>query len=157
MTGEIVIRDPAVFSGYENAPEETRAAFVNGWFRTGDMGYLDNDGYLFLTGRKKELINKGGEKIAPAEIDTVLMSHPLVIEAMAFPVSDPVFGEDIGALVIREHESLSEDTLRRYLLDHLTLSKLPRRIYFVDRIPKTPSGKPIRGEATRRYPTDTKQ
>ena len=157
MTGEIVIRDPAVFSGYENAPEETRAAFVNGWFRTGDMGYLDSDGYLFLTGVGKEMINKGGEKISPAEIDTVLMSHPLVIEAMAFPVSDPVFGEDIGALVIREHESLSEDTLRRYLLDHLTLSKLPRRIYFVDRIPKTPSGKPIRGEATRRYPTDTKQ
>jgi acyl-CoA synthetase (AMP-forming)/AMP-acid ligase II len=157
MTGEIVIRDPAVFSGYENAPEETRAAFVNGWFRTGDMGYLDSDGYLFLNGRKKELINKGGEKISPAEIDTVLMSHPMVIEAMAFPVSDPVFGEDIGALVIRKHESLSEETLRRYLLDHLTLSKLPWRIYFVDQIPKTPSGKPIRYEATRRYPKDTKQ
>jgi acyl-CoA synthetase (AMP-forming)/AMP-acid ligase II len=154
ITGEIIIRDPAVFGGYENAPEENQAAFINGWFRTGDIGYLDNEGYLFLTGRKKELINKGGEKIAPAEIDAVLMSHPGVFEAMAFPVSDPVLGEDIGALVIRKQESLSEDTLRMYLLDHLNPSKLPRRIYFVDKIPKTPSGKPMRHEGTRCYSPD---
>jgi acyl-CoA synthetase (AMP-forming)/AMP-acid ligase II len=154
MTGEIILRDPAVFRGYENAPDENQAAFINGWFMTGDVGYLDSEGYLFLTGRKKELVNKGGEKIAPAEIDTVLMSHPGVIEAMAFPISDPVLGEDVGALVIRKQESLSEDTLRRYLLDYLTPSKIPRRIYFVDTIPKTPSGKPMRHEGTRRYSPD---
>ncbi len=74
--GEIVVKGETVFNGYEDAPDENKAAFIDGWFRTGDLGYLDEEGYLFLTGRKKELINKGGEKISPSEIDAVLMTHP---------------------------------------------------------------------------------
>jgi acyl-CoA synthetase (AMP-forming)/AMP-acid ligase II len=143
-TGEIVVKGGTVFGGYENAPEENDAAFTGGWFRTGDMGYLDNDGYLFLTGRKKELINKGGEKISPVEIDNALMTHPLVREAMVFAVQDPVLGEDIAAMIVREGDDLTENSLRTYLLDRLTPSKIPRRIYFVDTIPKNATGKPLR-------------
>lgn len=150
-TGEIVVRGGTVFDGYEDAPEETGAAFIDGWFRTGDMGYLDDDGYLFLTGRKKEIINKGGRKIAPAEIDAALMSHSGVLEAMTFAVRDPVLGEDIAAMVVREHKTLSEDDLRRYLLDRLLPAKVPKRIFFVDSIPKNPAGKPLRQEGTKRY------
>ena len=150
-TGEIVIKGETVFNGYEDAPDENNTAFIDGWFRTGDMGFLDDDGYLFLTGRKKELINKGGEKISPEEIDTVLQSHPGVREAMVFPVQDPVLGEDIAAMIVRERENLTENDLRIYLLDRLTPSKLPRRIYFVDAIPKNATGKPLRYIGTERY------
>lgn len=149
--GEIVVKGETVFSGYEDAPDENKAAFINGWFRTGDLGYLDDDGYLFLTGRKKEMINKGGEKISPEEIDTVLRSHHGVTDAMAFPIPDPVLGEDIVVMIVRKQENLSESDLRRYLLDHLTPSKLPRRIYFVDAIPKNPAGKPLRYMGTQQY------
>jgi oxalate---CoA ligase len=151
MTGEIIIRDAAVFSGYENAPDENTVAFINGWFRTGDLGYFDNEGYLFLTGRKKELINKGGEKISPSEIDAALISCPGVSEAMAFPIRDPVLGEDIAALVVRKQKDLTEAYLRRFLLDSLAPSKLPRAIFFVGSIPKTPSGKPMRYGAMQWY------
>ena len=95
--GEILLQDEVVFDGYENAPEETATVFAGGWLKTGDLGYLDDDGYLFLTGRIKDVINKGGEKIAPAEIDSVLLSHPDVKDAMTFPIDDPVLGEDIAA------------------------------------------------------------
>jgi acyl-CoA synthetase (AMP-forming)/AMP-acid ligase II len=149
--GEIVIRGESVFSGYEHAPEENRAAFTDGWFRTGDMGYLDSEGFLFLTGRKKELINKGGEKISPTEIDTVLQSHPGVREAMTFPVKDPVLGEDIAAMVVLDDARITEKELRGYLLDRMVQFKVPVRIYSVDSIPKTPAGKPIRHAGTQRY------
>jgi acyl-CoA synthetase (AMP-forming)/AMP-acid ligase II len=142
--GEIVVMGETVFNGYEGDPDENKTAFIDGGFRTGDMGYLDDDGYLFITGRKKEMINKGGEKISPLEIDTVLMSHPLVNEAMVFAIEDPVLGEDIGAMVVREQENLTENDLRTYLLDRLAPSKIPRRISFVDRIPKNAAGKPVR-------------
>jgi acyl-CoA synthetase (AMP-forming)/AMP-acid ligase II len=150
-TGEIIIKGETIFSGYEDAPDENEAAFVNGWFRTGDMGYLDDEGYLFLTGRKKELINKGGEKVSPVEIDTALKSHPFVREAMTFPVHDPVLGEDIAAMVVVADEKLTEADLRMYLLDRLVQFKLPRRIYFVDEIPRNPAGKPLRHAGTARY------
>jgi acyl-CoA synthetase (AMP-forming)/AMP-acid ligase II len=92
-----------------------------------------------------------GEKISPAEIDAVLAEHPGVSEAMAFPIQDPVLGEDIAVMIVRKLDNLSENDLRKYLLDHLTPSKLPRRIYFVDAIPKSPAGKPMRYMGTQRY------
>jgi oxalate---CoA ligase len=151
IPGEIVIRGETVFSGYENAPEESKAAFIDGWFRTGDLGYLDDDGYLFLTGRKTELINKGGEKISPEEVDTVLRSHPGVKEAMSFRIEDPVLGEDIAAMVVPADALVSEAELRRYLLDRLIPFKVPRRIYVVQEIPKTAIGKPMRHAGTEQY------
>jgi acyl-CoA synthetase (AMP-forming)/AMP-acid ligase II len=150
-TGEIVIRGQVVISGYLDAPEENKTAFRNGWFYTGDMGYIDEKGYLFITGRKKELINKGGEKISPAEIDAVLRSHPGVKDAMSFQVADPLLGEDIEAMVVPADLRVSEEELRRFLLDRLVQSKVPRRIWFVDEIPKNSTGKPLRSVGTKRY------
>jgi len=97
------------------------------------------------------MINKGGEKISPAEIDRVLMAHPGISEAMAFPVKDLVLGEDIAVMVVRKQDDLSEDDLRMYLLAHINIIKLPRKIYFVDQIPKNPAGKPLRYVGTQRY------
>ena len=142
--GEIVIQGESVFSGYENDPDENRKAFIDGWFKTGDIGYLDNEGYLYLTGRKTELINKGGEKISPAEIDNALMTYPSVKSAMAFRVQDPVLGEDIAAMVVTDDPNISEEELRRYLLERLISFKVPKRIYFVDEIPKGSTGKLLR-------------
>ncbi len=149
--GEIVIKGTIVFSGYDNSPEENAQAFHDGWFRTGDLGHIDTEGYLFITGRKKELINKGGEKISPEEIDAVLRSHPCVKEAMSFQIHDPTLGEDIAAMVILADSAVSEEELRRYLLNRLIQFKVPKRIWFVDAIPKNPAGKPLRYVGTKRY------
>jgi acyl-CoA synthetase (AMP-forming)/AMP-acid ligase II len=148
-TGEIVVR--TLFRGYESGTETGEPAFINGWFRTGDLGYLDDDGYLFITGRKKELINKGGEKISPEEIDTVLKSYPGTMDAMTFGITDPVLGEDVAAMVVPASDRVTETELRRFLLDRLAPFKVPRKIWFVDEVPKTPSGKPMRHEGTLRY------
>jgi acyl-CoA synthetase (AMP-forming)/AMP-acid ligase II/thioesterase domain-containing protein/acyl carrier protein len=149
--GEIVVRGELVFGGYENAPFENAESFNDGWFRTGDMGHLDENGYLFITGRKKEMINKGGRKIAPAEIDNVLMSHPFVREAMAFRIPDPVLGEDIAAMVVKADDQVTEEDLRYHCLNHLIQFKVPQRIYFVEDIPKNPLGKPLREDGTKKF------
>ena len=154
--GEVAIRGDTVFSGYEDADENV-SAFTNGYFRTGDIGYLDDEGYLFLTGRKKELINKGGEKFSPQEIDAVMASYPGVREVMAFRIDDPVLGEDVAAMVVRSDETVSEHDLRRYLLDRLVQFKIPRRIYVVDEIPKGPTGKLLRYVGTERYNKGTSE
>ena len=99
-TGEIVVRGTSVMQGYDNDPRANRSAFTHGWFRTGDQGYLDADGYLFITGRLKEIINRGGEKIAPQEVDDVLMDHPAVAQAVTFAVPHARLGEDIAAAVV---------------------------------------------------------
>ena len=151
IQGEILIRGETVFSGYEDAPEVNRAVFLDGWFRTGDIGYLDNEGFLYLTGRKTEIINKGGQKISPAEVEAVLSTHPQISDVMVFAVRDPVLGEDIAAMVVRTDDRLSEMAIRAYLLDLIARFKIPGRIYFVDRIPKTATGKCLRHLGTERY------
>ncbi|MFO1283754.1 MAG: AMP-binding protein [Burkholderiales bacterium] len=140
--GEVVLRSARLTSGYEAPPEANASAFVDGWFRTGDLGRIDADGYLWLTGRIKEIINRGGEKISPREIDDVLCAHPAVLQAVTFAVPDPVWGEDIAAaIVIRPGRDASEADLRRHASRTLAPFKLPRRFVFVDEIPKGPSGK----------------
>jgi acyl-CoA synthetase (AMP-forming)/AMP-acid ligase II/surfactin synthase thioesterase subunit/acyl carrier protein len=149
--GEIVVRGELVFGGYENAPVENAESFKDEWFRTGDMGYLDKNGYLFIAGRKKEMINKGGRKITPAEIDTVLMSHPCVRDAMTFRIPEPVLGEDIAAMVVKTDAQVSEEDLRQYCLNRLIQFKVPRRIFFIEEIPKNALGKPLREEGTKKF------
>ncbi len=139
-TGEVVIRGENVTAGYASNPEANANAFTNGWFRTGDQGYLDADGYLFLTGRLKELINRGGEKIAPLEIDAVLMKHAAVQQAVAFAIPDPQLGEEIGAAVVR-CTHVSDRELLEHAATLLADFKLPRKIIFVPEIPKGPTGK----------------
>jgi acyl-CoA synthetase (AMP-forming)/AMP-acid ligase II/acyl carrier protein len=142
QTGEIVIRGPNVTLGYENNPQANSTAFTNGWFRTGDQGYLDAEGYLFITGRIKELINRGGEKIAPREIDEVLMNHPGVRQAVAFAVPHPTLGEDVAvAVVAMDGHAPGETELREFAAQHLANFKVPTRIVLVFEIPKGPTGK----------------
>ena len=149
--GEILVRGANVMAGYEDDPEATRAVFVDGWLRTGDLGRLDADGYLHLTGRIKDVINRGGEKIAPAEIDEALLAHPDVHAALACAVPHPTLGEDVAAVVVaRPGARPSAAGLRAWLAERLAEAKIPRRFAFVDDIPRGATGKPDREAAARR-------
>ncbi|WPD23245.1 MAG: amino acid adenylation domain-containing protein [Candidatus Electrothrix scaldis] len=140
--GEIVIRGANITHGYENNPEANRTAFTYGWFRTGDQGYLDSEGYLFITGRLKEIINRGGEKISPREVDEILMDHPAVAQVVTFAMPHPQLGEEIAAaVVLREHASVAEKDLRTFAATRLVYFKVPRKIIILDKIPKGPTGK----------------
>jgi acyl-CoA synthetase (AMP-forming)/AMP-acid ligase II/aryl carrier-like protein len=140
--GEVVIRGPSVTAGYENNPAANAAAFTNGWFRTGDQGYQDADGYLFLTGRLKEIINRGGEKISPREVDEVLLAHPAVAQALAFAVPDAKLGEEVAAAVVLRPGARATDVeLREFAAGHLADFKVPRLVLILDEIPKGPTGK----------------
>jgi acyl-CoA synthetase (AMP-forming)/AMP-acid ligase II len=151
--GEIVIRGPTLFPGYLDDPGANAAAFLpEGWFRTGDLGYVDDDAFLYLAGRVKEQINRGGDKIAPAEVDGVLSSHPAVAEAAAFGVTDRRLGEDVvAAVVLKPSATATARALRRWMLDRLTPYKVPRRIWFVSQLPRTPTGKVQRGVLARAW------
>jgi acyl-CoA synthetase (AMP-forming)/AMP-acid ligase II len=138
--GEVVIRGPSVIDAYENNPEANAKSFVNGWFRTGDEGLLDADGYLRLTGRIKELINRGGEKIAPLEIDEVLLAHPSISEAVAFGVPHTTWGEEVAAAVVLR-EPATEAELLAHCRDRLADFKCPRKLFIVESIPRTATGK----------------
>jgi acyl-CoA synthetase (AMP-forming)/AMP-acid ligase II len=140
--GEVAIRGATVVDGYENNPAANEAAFTAGWFRTGDEGMLDDDGYLFLTGRLKEQINRGGEKISPLEIDEVLLRHPAIAEAVTFAIPHDKLGEEVGAAVVLvDGEQATEQELRTYLRDQLAPFKVPKQIVFVTEIPKGATGK----------------
>ncbi|HUE81519.1 MAG TPA: acyl--CoA ligase [Pyrinomonadaceae bacterium] len=138
--GEVAIKGPNVFAGYESNPEANAAAFTNGWFRTGDEGYLDSDGYLVLAGRIKELINRGGEKISPHEIDEVLLSHPSVTQAVSFGVADKYYGEEVEAAVVID-KPVDEASLVAHCQSLLADFKVPKTIHFVQEIPRTATGK----------------
>lgn len=138
--GEVVIKGPNVTRGYHNNPEANAAAFTNGWFRTGDQGILDKAGYLTLVGRLKELINRGGEKISPREIDEVLLTHPAVAEAVCFGVADAKYGEEVAAAVVLRTDA-TEETLLAHCRERLASFKAPKKIYLVTQIPRTATGK----------------
>lgn len=142
QTGEVVIRGPGVTAGYRTNPDANARAFSGGWLRTGDEGALDAEGYLTLTGRLKEQINRAGEKISPLEVDRVLSEHPAVAQALCFGVAHPVLGEDIAAaVVLRPDARVAERELRDYVAGRLAYFKTPRRVVFVDAIPTGPTGK----------------
>jgi acyl-coenzyme A synthetase/AMP-(fatty) acid ligase len=151
--GEIVVRGPQVFAGYLDDPTANAAAFFpGGWLRTGDLGYLDAEGFLFVRGRVNELINRGGEKIAPLEVDRVLLAHPAVRAAATFAIPDELLGEDIAAAVVLvEGGEVSRRELRRWMVHQLAPCKVPRRIWFVDDLPQTASGKVQRAVLTERF------
>ncbi len=141
-TGEVVIRGPNVTPGYRNNPAANAAAFTSGWFRTGDQGVLDEAGYLRLTGRLKEIINRGGEKISPREVDEVMLDHPAVDQVVTFAVPHPKLGEDVAAaVVLKAGASVTERDLQKFVGGRLADMKVPRRIVFLDEIPKGATGK----------------
>jgi len=137
---EVVIRGANVTHGYHNNPDANAEAFTNGWFRTGDQGLLDADGTLTLTGRIKELINRGGEKISPLEVDAALLGHPAVAEAVCFGVPHTMYGEAVQAAVVVSADT-DEDAIRAYCGEHLAGFKVPDRVYIIDTMPRTATGK----------------
>jgi acyl-CoA synthetase (AMP-forming)/AMP-acid ligase II len=138
--GEVCVRGPGVVDSYRANPEATAASFRDGWFRTGDSGVLSADGYLSLAGRIKELINRGGEKISPHEVEDALLAHPDVVEAVAFAVADDKYGETVGAAVVTR-SATGEHALREHCSERLAAFKVPVRVHVVDAIPKGPTGK----------------
>jgi acyl-CoA synthetase (AMP-forming)/AMP-acid ligase II len=141
-TGEIVIRGDNVTSGYDSNPKANAEAFVNGWFKTGDQGVLDADGYVSITGRLKEIINRGGEKISPREIDEVLMDHPAVLQVVTFAIPHAKLGEEVGAVVVlREGMQATEQQLREFVAERVADYKVPRKLLFREEIPKGATGK----------------
>jgi acyl-CoA synthetase (AMP-forming)/AMP-acid ligase II len=145
LEGEVIIRGPSVTSGYLDDPEANEAAFRNGWFHTGDIGRLDSEGFLFLTGRLKEMINRGGEKIVPQEVDEALAGHPAVADAAVFAIAHETLGEDVAAaVVLRNGATTSELELRKFAATRLAAFKVPRRIMFLDALPRNVTGKPQR-------------
>ena len=140
--GEVVIRGPNVTKGYEANPEANAKAFTNGWFRTGDQGMFDADGYLMLTGRLKELIKRGGEQVSPLEVDGILSEHPAVAQALTFAIPHSMLGEEVGAaVVLRDGMECTERELREFAGKHLADFKVPRKIIFLPEIPKGATGK----------------
>jgi len=142
-TGEIVIKGDNVLKAYEKNPEANKTSFIKGWFKTGDLGFLDKDGFLFINGRVKEMINKGGEKISPREIDEALLSHPKIESAVAFAIPHQSLSEDIGAAIILKKgiKDINRVELRRFLSKKITNFKIPNKIFTVEEIPKGPTGK----------------
>ena len=140
--GEVVIRGVNVTAGYQSNPDANAQAFTDGWFRTGDQGVIDDEGYLRLTGRLKEIINRGGEKISPREVDEVLMDHPAVVQAVTFAMPHDKLGEDVAvALVLGEGQTVEEREVRDFAGSRLAKFKVPRRVIILDEIPKGPTGK----------------
>ena len=140
--GEICIKGDNVTNGYENNPEANKQSFINDWFRTGDEGFFDEDGYLKISGRLKEIINKGGEKISPLEVDNILMDFPPIDQALCFGYKDKMLGEDIAvAIKLKENKSCTEDDIKSYANEKLAKFKIPKKIFIVEDIPKGATGK----------------
>lgn len=142
QVGEIVIKGPNVTLGYENNPKANAEAYVNGWFRTGDQGTKDADGYLSITGRLKEIINRGGEKVSPREIDEILMDHPAVNQVVCFGMPHAKLGEEVAAVVVlKEGQTATERELQAFVGQRAAEFKVPKKILFMDEIPKGATGK----------------
>jgi acyl-CoA synthetase (AMP-forming)/AMP-acid ligase II len=141
-TGEIVIRGRNVTAGYENNPKANGEAFTLGWFRTGDQGVMSAEGYVSITGRLKEIINRGGEKISPREVDEILMDHPAVQQVVTFGIPHDKLGEEVGAaVVLREGVAATEKELREFVATRAADFKVPRKILLMEEIPKGATGK----------------
>jgi acyl-CoA synthetase (AMP-forming)/AMP-acid ligase II len=142
QTGQVVVRGASLMSGYDADSIATKAAFAGDWFKTGDLGFFDDDGYLFLAGRIKEIINRGGQKIAPSQVDEVLLEHPAVAEAVTFAVPHPTLGEDVvAAVVLRPRVKVTPKDIRQFAMGRLAAFKVPRQVQIVAEIPKGPTGK----------------
>ena len=147
MAGEIVTRGRATMKGYFKQPEATAEALRNGWLHTGDIGYLDEEGWLYVVDRKKDMIIRGGENIYPAEIEQVIYQHEAVAEAAVVGIPDPVFGEGVVAFVVKKAGAeLNEEGLLIFLQQQITSFKCPQNIYFVEALPKSGVGKILRRE-----------
>lgn len=137
-----MIRGPNVTAGYENNPKANAEGWRAGWFRTGDQGVMDADGYVSITGRLKEIINRGGEKVSPREVDEILMDHPAVAQVVCFGMPHPKLGEEVAAaVVLREGQTATERDLQAFVSSRAAEYKVPKKILILDEIPKGATGK----------------
>ncbi|GAB4272234.1 MAG: hypothetical protein Kow00111_25920 [Thermincola ferriacetica] len=142
MPGELILRGPNVMQGYFNLPEATAEALKNGWLHTGDIAYMDEEGYLFIVDRKKDLIIVGGLNVYPREIEEVIYTHPKVAEAAVVGVADALRGETVKAFIaLKEGETATEREIIKYCQEKLANYKLPKEVQFMDALPKTSTGK----------------
>lgn len=154
--GELVIRGPLVMKGYYKRPEETEAALRGGWLHTGDMGYYDDEGYFFMVDRKKELVNVGGEKVFPREVEEVMYTHPAIAEAALIPQPDARLGEiPVAVVALKPGAALSEGELVEFLADKLARFKVPRRVVVLDSLPRNPIGKIVKKDLVRMLSEET--
>ena len=145
-----MIRGHNIFKGYLNKPEATAAAIVDGWFRTGDLGTKDAEGYVTIVDRKKDMVIRGGYNVYPRDVEEVLVRHPAVGQVAVIGLPDPQYGEEVCAVVVKEGE-LSEEELIAYAKEHLAAYKYPRRVFFTDAFPLGPSGKVLKRELVAHY------
>jgi long-chain acyl-CoA synthetase len=148
--GEIVIRGHNIFKGYLNNPEATAAAIVDGWFRSGDLGTKDEDGYIRLVDRKKDMVLRGGYNVYPRDVEEVLLRHPGVGQVAVIGLPDPQYGEEVCAVVIPEGD-LDPDALIAFSKEHLAAYKYPRKVFLADALPLGPSGKVLKRELVQIY------
>jgi acyl-CoA synthetase (AMP-forming)/AMP-acid ligase II len=142
IEGEIVIKGPSITAGYDNNPQANMESFIHGWFKTGDLGSLDSDGYLTITGRSKEIINRGGEKISPREVDEILLNHPAIQQALTFAMPHEKLGEEVAALVVLHDGYIADEkSIREFSSNYLADFKIPKNIIFMTEIPKGATGK----------------
>jgi long-chain acyl-CoA synthetase len=145
--GEIVLKSPHLMKGYWNRPDATAEVMRGGWFHTGDMARVDEEGYFFIVDRKKDLIIRGGYNVYPREIEEVLYEHPAVQEAAVVGVPDESLGEEVGAAVaLKADQQVSEDELRSFVKERVAAYKYPRKVWFLDDLPKGPTGKILKRE-----------
>jgi long-chain acyl-CoA synthetase len=147
QTGEICVKGPSIMKGYWNMPEETASTLKSGWLHTGDVGHIDQDGFVYITDRKKDLIIRGGENVSPSEVEEVICKHLKVLEAACVGVPDKVYGEEIKAFVVlRKGENCTEAEIIEHCRPHLPKFKMPKQVQFIDAIPRNTMGKPLRRE-----------
>jgi acyl-CoA synthetase (AMP-forming)/AMP-acid ligase II len=147
QVGELVINGPLVMKGYYKKPQETAEVLRDGWLHTGDMGYYDSDGYFFMVDRKKELINVGGEKVFPREVEEVMYKHPAVADAVLIPLADAKLGEiPVAVVVPRPGATVSEKDIKDYLGERLARFKVPRKVFILNQVPRNPMGKILKKE-----------
>ena len=151
--GEIVVRGHNVFKGYLNKPEATAAAIVDGWFRTGDLGTKDEDGYISIVDRKKDMVIRGGYNVYPREVEEALLRHPAVGQVAVIGLPDPQYGEEVCAVVIIDPAGgeVTAEELSAWSKTKLAAYKYPRRVFFADTFPLGPSGKVLKREMVQQY------
>lgn len=151
-SGELWIKGPTVIPEYWNNPEASRTEFVDGYWKTGDVGYVDDDDYFYLKDRKKNMINRGGENIYPSEVENVIYEHPAILEAAVIGVPDDIFGEEVLAVIVtKEGSHVTEEELKTFLSDKLADYKVPKFIRFTEELPRNPSGKILKYQIQEQY------
>jgi acyl-CoA synthetase (AMP-forming)/AMP-acid ligase II len=152
QVGEIIVRSKHIMVGYWHKPEETKEALADGWVRTGDMGYYDDEGYIYIADRKKDMIISGGENVYPREVEEVLYQHPAILEAAVIGVPDPYWVERVHAVVVtRKGISTTAEELITFCKKHIAGYKTPKTIELVDCLPKNPAGKILKKELREKY------